>query len=60
VPLYWQPIDKWAQAQFGIIDNLICLDFGSTPGDKYFLIYNGYFQKLDLKGLLCDHPSVCS
>ena len=46
---------------FGIIDNLICRDFGSTPGDTYCLIYNGYFQKLDLKGFLTaptPRPSI--
>ena len=61
VPIYRRPIDKWAQAQFGIIDNLICRDFGSTPGDTYCLIYNGYFQKLDLKGFLTaptPRPSI--
>ena len=61
VPIYRRPIDKWAQAQFGIIDNLICRDFGSTPGDTYCLIYNGYFQKLDLKCFLTaptPRPSI--
>jgi hypothetical protein len=51
VPIYRRPIDKWAQAQFGIIDNLICRDFGSTPGDTYCLILQWIFPKTRFKGL---------